>query len=490
VSEAAALEMPVAQSNMGVVGANAAGIPKHIGGAGQIAEGGRMTSPSMVTNAQRHAQAQGMIGGVSGVNGVEPMDAAGTVGDFGGTRGGSFGAGSTVGRFHRTHHGVASDDGSGLHTAGGQHAGGLGGAEMAAGSPLVQQQQQQQQLPPQMLPQQQQQQQQQISAAQGDSASLHNRPHPRHQCPIASFTITSERSAGEGHRCVCVCVCVCARALVCVCVAGEGHRSVSYGWVKSPLHFAILILILLNFSRASNETGCALCCCYICGVNFQQCRMWFTEGHCHAHDRDMWWKAHKQYQGIDLVSKAPVIDLLNGDAQVYGEAKRWCLEMLVAFQRYREGEVRADGFVEHHFKYVTDVASLAVRAIGQHLSGNKKPCATFAILHHLTIAIVLHTWRPAPVSENHHRWVQGTCGAYAAILNRLEKFWVVAFMYMTPSQVCARVCVSVCLSGFLSVCVSLPLTYLSPSFAGGAGALGAAFTHAREEGSKRAGARR
>lgn len=177
-----------------------------------------------------------------------------------------------------------------------------------------------------------------------------------------------------------------------------------------------------------------MCCCYVCGVNYQHCRMWFTEGHCHAHDRDKWWKAHRQYHGIDLVSNNAVIQVLDGDKQMYGEAKRWCLEMMVAFQRYREGDVRRDGIVDHHFKHVTDVASQAVRAVGQNLSSSNKPCSTLAILHALTVAIVLHTWRPSSVPENHHRWVQGTSGAYAAILDRLEKFWVVAFMYSNPTQ--------------------------------------------------------
>jgi len=231
------------------------------------------------------------------------------------------------------------------------------------------------------------QQQPDLYAAQPDTVPPGIRPHARQLCPNVPFTVTSERTGGNGH---------------------------------------------------GNETGCPMCCCCICGVNFRQCRMWLTEGHCHAHEGDLWWKALRQYQGIEFLSTATqaFVRELKGDMQMYLDAKLWSLNTMVAFLRYREGEVprAATDMIEHHFKYVTDVASSAMRSIGQHLAGSKAVSGALAILHATTVAVVFNTWRATPSPSSRQPWSQRACSMYAAILSRLEKFWLACLVRsnMTP----------------------------------------------------------
>ncbi len=45
------------------------------------------------------------------------------------------------------------------------------------------------------------------------------------------------------------------------------------------------------------------------------------------------------------------------------EAHRWCVNGLLAFHRYRDGEGGPGGVVNHSFQHVTDVASSAMKAI-------------------------------------------------------------------------------------------------------------------------------
>ncbi|EKX31895.1 hypothetical protein GUITHDRAFT_82731, partial [Guillardia theta CCMP2712] len=41
----------------------------------------------------------------------------------------------------------------------------------------------------------------------------------------------------------------------------------------------------------NNEMFCPNCFCYVCDVKASDCKGWLKVGHCHAHDKDPYWRA-------------------------------------------------------------------------------------------------------------------------------------------------------------------------------------------------------
>eukprot|EP00802_Teleaulax_amphioxeia_P004177 Tamp_04181.p1 GENE.Tamp_04181~~Tamp_04181.p1 ORF type:complete len:968 (+),score=189.37 Tamp_04181:81-2906(+) len=191
-----------------------------------------------------------------------------------------------------------------------------------------------------------------------------------------------------------------------------------------------------------NANFCAGCICFACGVEASKCPSWVSEGHCDSHEKDPYWRAYREYYRTEILRNSPLLTMLQCDKTMIDDARRWCIESLVAFQRYRAGKMTDDGGVNHSFHYVTDVASAGMKTIVTHLSGSmgpRGPFATLAVLDGMTSGMVVNTWRPKVSSNPRHRWCKGTFKAYKAIIEQLEKYWVLAIVYMSvrsaPTQV-------------------------------------------------------
>jgi hypothetical protein len=72
-----------------------------------------------------------------------------------------------------------------------------------------------------------------------------------------------------------------------------------------------------------------------------------------------------------------------------------------------------------------------MKAIVCHLSGPKGPRTTLALLDGISAAIVTNSWRPGPGPTNDakHKWCKETYAAYRAIIEQLEKYWVLAIVH-------------------------------------------------------------
>ena len=185
----------------------------------------------------------------------------------------------------------------------------------------------------------------------------------------------------------------------------------------------------------NNAQYCPNCFCYVCDVRASQCQGWLLVGHCHAHDKDPYWRALREFTRIEMLSSSPLLPALACDEAAQMEAHRWCVNGLLAFHRYRDGDLGADGVYNHSFQHVTDVASSAMKAIVGHLSGPKGPRTTLALLDGITSSIVVNTWRPMCLQDAKHKWCQGTYAAYKAIIEQLEKYWVLSIVHTSTRSV-------------------------------------------------------
>ena len=185
----------------------------------------------------------------------------------------------------------------------------------------------------------------------------------------------------------------------------------------------------------NNEQYCPNCFCYVCDVKASQCHGWLRVGHCHAHDKDPYWRALREFTRIEMLSSSPLLPALACDEAAQMEAHRWCVNGLLAFHRYRDGDPGPDGVYNHSFQHVTDVASSAMKAIVGHLSGPKGPRTTLAVLDGITSSIVVNTWRPLALQDAKHKWCKGTYAAYKAIIEQLEKYWVLAIVHTSTRSV-------------------------------------------------------
>jgi hypothetical protein len=58
-----------------------------------------------------------------------------------------------------------------------------------------------------------------------------------------------------------------------------------------------------------------------------------------------------------------MLQALNCDSGMIAESKKWCIEGLMAFQRYRDGQQQADGMINHSFQARNTCRSLIQRAL-------------------------------------------------------------------------------------------------------------------------------
>ena len=84
---------------------------------------------------------------------------------------------------------------------------------------------------------------------------------------------------------------------------------------------------------------------------------WLRQGHCHAHDKDAYWKALREFTKTEMLCNSPLLQALGCDEAARSEAHRWCINGLLAFHKYRDGEPAPGGIISHSFQHVTDVAS-------------------------------------------------------------------------------------------------------------------------------------
>jgi hypothetical protein len=70
-----------------------------------------------------------------------------------------------------------------------------------------------------------------------------------------------------------------------------------------------------------------------------------------------------------------------------------------------------------------------MKAIVCHLSGPKGPRTTLALLDGISAAIVTNSWRSGSTSDPKHKWCKETYAAYRAIIEQLEKYWVLAIVH-------------------------------------------------------------
>ena len=185
----------------------------------------------------------------------------------------------------------------------------------------------------------------------------------------------------------------------------------------------------------NNASYCPNCFCYVCDVKASHCQGWLRVGHCHAHDKDPYWRALREFTRIEMLSSSPLLPALACDEAAQMEAHRWCVNGLLAFHRYRDGDPGPDGVYNHSFQHVTDVASSAMKAIVGHLSGPKGPRTTLAVLDGITSSIVVNTWRPMALQDAKNKWCKGTYAAYKAIIEQLEKYWVLAIVHTSTRSV-------------------------------------------------------
>eukprot|EP00960_Hanusia_phi_P071799 767634-Hanusia_phi.AAC.1 len=181
----------------------------------------------------------------------------------------------------------------------------------------------------------------------------------------------------------------------------------------------------------NNESFCPNCFCYVCDVKASDCKGWLKVGHCHAHDKDPYWRALREFTRAEMLSNSPLLQALGCDEAAQVEAQRH----VATFHRYRDGDPGQGDSINHSFQHVTDVASSAMKAIVGHLSGPKGPRTTLAVLDGITSAIVINTWRPGAAQDTKHKWCKGTYAAYKAIIEQLEKYWVLAIVHTSTRSV-------------------------------------------------------
>jgi hypothetical protein len=70
-----------------------------------------------------------------------------------------------------------------------------------------------------------------------------------------------------------------------------------------------------------------------------------------------------------------------------------------------------------------------MKAIVCHLSGPKGPRTTLALLDGISAAIVTNSWRAGNTNDPKHKWCKETYAAYRAIIEQLEKYWVLAIVH-------------------------------------------------------------
>ena len=164
------------------------------------------------------------------------------------------------------------------------------------------------------------------------------------------------------------------------------------------------------------------------------------------HGEDLYLAVVKQFHQEDLLSGSPILKALsqNSGHDLEMESKKWCIEVLLAFRKYRDGDETDRGNVKHSFQYVIDVVTSAMKCIVSHLSkalDPRGPCLTFAILDGVTTGVVVNTWRPSETvdSDSRHLWCKRTCKAYRAIIEQLEKYWVLTLVYTSGASVPAQV---------------------------------------------------
>lgn len=184
-----------------------------------------------------------------------------------------------------------------------------------------------------------------------------------------------------------------------------------------------------------NEQFCNNCFCYVCDVKASECQGWLTVGHCHAQDKDPYWRALREFTRTELLSNSPLLQALGCDEAARLEAHRWCVNGLLAFNRYGDGDPGPGGVRNHSFQHVTNVTSSAMKAIVGHLSGAKGPRTTLAVLDGITSAIVINAARPENSSDPKHKWCKGTYAAYKAIIEQLEKYWVLAIVHTSARSI-------------------------------------------------------
>ncbi len=62
-------------------------------------------------------------------------------------------------------------------------------------------------------------------------------------------------------------------------------------------------------SGDGNETFCANCFCYVCDVKASECQGWLPVGHCHANDKDPYWKALREFTRTDMLCNSPLLQV-------------------------------------------------------------------------------------------------------------------------------------------------------------------------------------
>jgi hypothetical protein len=185
----------------------------------------------------------------------------------------------------------------------------------------------------------------------------------------------------------------------------------------------------------NNELFCQKCYCYVCDVKASDCQGWLAIGHCHAQDKDPYWRALRAFTQTEMLSNSPLLQALGCDEAARLEAHRWCVNGLLAFNRYSDGDPGPGGVRNHSFHHVTDVTSSAMKAIVEHLTGANGPRTTLAVLDGVTSAIVINTGSHGQAGEAKRKWCKGTFAAYNAIIEQLEKYWVLATVHTSTRSV-------------------------------------------------------
>lgn len=187
-----------------------------------------------------------------------------------------------------------------------------------------------------------------------------------------------------------------------------------------------------------NEQYCPNCYCFICDVKASECQGWLRVGHCHANENNLYWKSLRVFTRTEMLCTSPLLTALKCDEEACMEAHDWCVQGLLGFHRYQEGDPGPGGAINHSFLHVANVISAAMKAVVKHLSGPKGPSATLAVLDGITSAHVVSSFRPC---SNHsdtskkHIWSSRTFLEYIAIFEELEKYWVLSITYTSTDCV-------------------------------------------------------
>ena len=185
-----------------------------------------------------------------------------------------------------------------------------------------------------------------------------------------------------------------------------------------------------------NEQYCENCFCYVCDVRASECQGWLRVGHCHANEKESFWRALREFTSREVLCNSPLLQAMGCDEQMQMEAHKSCINGLLAFHSYRTGEEGPRGVIEHHFQHVTDAASSVMKMIIGHLSDPKGPKITLAILDGITSAMVVNSWQPSPTQGTaNHKWPSNTLEAYKVILEQLEKYWILAIVRTSTRSV-------------------------------------------------------